>query len=169
MTEMRKKLSALNKGQKLNWVEKAHFRLKNRKWLNYSSNIARRVLTALDGEEGLSQKTLAEKIGVSPQYINKVVKGHENLSLETIAKLSDALGVELITFPDYKYNKTQVKFPILRITSSSFTTIANSSINKQEISNHYKYSTLIFTSFIKENKITDDKKGEIEINKYIAA
>ena len=169
MTEIRKKLSALSKGQKLNWVEKAHYRLKNRKWLNYSSNIARRVLAAFDGEVGLNQKILAEKIGVSPQYINKVVKGHENLSLETIAKLSDALGIELISFPDYKYNNSNVQLPIFYIKSSSITSIANSSTNKQEFSTHHKYSTLILTSNIKESKIAVEEKEKNEINKLIAA
>jgi transcriptional regulator with XRE-family HTH domain len=35
-------------------------------------------------------------MGVSPQYINKVVRGKENLSLETICKLEHALGIQLI-------------------------------------------------------------------------
>ena len=44
----------------------------------------------------MTQRKLAEKMGVSPQYINKVVKGKENLTLETIAKIEDVLGITLI-------------------------------------------------------------------------
>jgi transcriptional regulator with XRE-family HTH domain len=44
----------------------------------------------------MSQKELAERIGVSPQQVSKIVKGNENLTLETISKLEAALGVPLI-------------------------------------------------------------------------
>lgn len=87
------------------WKDKAEFRLKNRKWLNYSSNIARRVVAILEERKDLNQKSLAELLDVSQQYISKLLKGEENLTLETIAKLSTVLGVELITFPEYKYSK----------------------------------------------------------------
>jgi ribosome-binding protein aMBF1 (putative translation factor) len=33
---------------------------------------------------------------VSPQQINKIVKGQENLTLETISKLEIALNIQLI-------------------------------------------------------------------------
>ncbi|MDI3318413.1 helix-turn-helix domain-containing protein [Pinibacter soli] len=84
------------------FIENARYRLKNRKWLGYSGNIAQRILAALEDSETVNQKVLAEKIGVSPQYISKVVSGNENLTLETIAKISEALGVELISFPLFK-------------------------------------------------------------------
>jgi transcriptional regulator with XRE-family HTH domain len=53
----------------------------------------------------MTQKALAENIGVSPQYINKVLNGQENLSLQTIAKLSDALNIELISFPKFIFDE----------------------------------------------------------------
>ena len=88
--------------KKSSLMEKMRFRQKNRNWLRYSSNIAHRILAALEDSETVNQKVLAEKIGVSPQYISKVVSGNENLTLETIAKISEALGVELISFPTFK-------------------------------------------------------------------
>lgn len=91
--------------QRSTFMEWAKFRIENRKWLGYSGQIAWRVLFAIDEIEGMNQKLLAEKVGVSPQYISKVVQGNENLSLETIAKLSEALGVELISFPPLKDDK----------------------------------------------------------------
>jgi transcriptional regulator with XRE-family HTH domain len=47
-------------------------------------------------EKGMTQKDLAEKLNVSPQQVSKIVKGKENLTLETISKLEYVLGVELI-------------------------------------------------------------------------
>ena len=44
----------------------------------------------------LTQKALAERMGCSQQYVSRIVKGRENLSLETIAKLEEALGVDII-------------------------------------------------------------------------
>lgn len=96
---------AKEKNEKSSWSEKAEMRIRNKKWLRYSSNIARRILSAIEDMPDMSQSILAEKIGVTPQYISKLIKGQENLSLETIAKLSDALSVELISFPEYKYSQ----------------------------------------------------------------
>jgi transcriptional regulator with XRE-family HTH domain len=104
LASIKKKLVSATKSGKSGWRNDAEFRIKNKKWLRYSSNIARRILATIAERSDLNQKILAEKIGVKPQYINKVVKGQENLSLETISKISDALNIELIQFPSYKYN-----------------------------------------------------------------
>lgn len=91
--------------KKSNWSADAEFRIQNRKWLDYSGKIARRILTAIKDDGELTQAELARKLDISPQQISKIVKGQENLTLETIAKLSDALNVDLISFPDYKHSK----------------------------------------------------------------
>jgi transcriptional regulator with XRE-family HTH domain len=104
MNKTQKKLNKLSRGKASKWGRDADFRLINRKWLKYSSNIARRLLAGIEDTENMNQKILADKVGVSAQYINKVLKGGENLTLETIGKLSDAIGQELISFPPYKYS-----------------------------------------------------------------
>ena len=53
------------------------------------------VLAALK-TQGLSQKELAERMGVSPQQVSKIVKGQENLTLETISKIEMVLGITII-------------------------------------------------------------------------
>ncbi len=77
------------------WKEEAIKRRENRAWQKHSQRIAIKVLKALR-EQNLKQKQLAEMIGVSPQQINKIVKGNENLTLQTIAKLEEALNIDLI-------------------------------------------------------------------------
>ena len=62
------------------------------------------MIAAMEDNIGMNQKQLAKKIGVTHQQISKIGSGSQNLTLETIAKLSDALGVELISFPEYKYS-----------------------------------------------------------------
>ena len=47
-------------------------------------------------ELGLTQKMLAKKMNCTQQYISKVLKGKKNMSLETICKIENALGIEII-------------------------------------------------------------------------
>jgi transcriptional regulator with XRE-family HTH domain len=75
------------------------WRSENLHWLGKSGDIAMSVMDALDAY-GWSQKQLAEKLGVSPQQVNKIVKGHENLKLSTISKLEEVLGINLIEIAD---------------------------------------------------------------------
>jgi plasmid maintenance system antidote protein VapI len=96
MSEIRKKLGELSNGAVSSWHEDAQWRRENRNWLKRSHAIAFEVLEALD-EKKLTQKKLAELMKVTPQYVNNIVKGSENLTLETIAKLEKALGIELMT------------------------------------------------------------------------
>jgi transcriptional regulator with XRE-family HTH domain len=90
------------------WIEKAKWRKKNRKWLRYSNKIALRILAAIEEKPGMNQAKLADMLFVSPQQISKIVKGKENLTLDTIGKLSDALGFDLIAFPEFKYSSVQL-------------------------------------------------------------
>jgi ribosome-binding protein aMBF1 (putative translation factor) len=95
MNNLKEKLSKLASDQPSNWKEKAKFRRENREWLRKSAAIAVRVLGALKAQ-GLSQKELAERMNISPQQISKIVKGHENLTLETITNLEIALDIQII-------------------------------------------------------------------------
>ena len=94
-TTLKEKLDKIVAKQPSGWLERAEWFEENQSWLDRSADIAIRVLMILDARN-ISQKELAERIGVSPQQINKIVKGSENLTLETISKLEAALGVPLI-------------------------------------------------------------------------
>lgn len=89
------KLNTVAAGESSKWLEKAEWNEANESWLNKSADIAFKVLRALR-EKGMTQKDLAGKLNVSPQQVSKIVKGKENLTLETISKLECVLGVELI-------------------------------------------------------------------------
>ena len=47
------------------YLQNAKFRIENKKCLSYSSNIALRVLAALEENENMTKETLAQMIGVS--------------------------------------------------------------------------------------------------------
>ena len=43
--------------------------------------------------EGLTQRAMARRLGVSEAYVSRVLGGHPNLTLKSIAKMSLALGL----------------------------------------------------------------------------
>ena len=87
-------------GEDKTWVETTKWRSENKKWLQKSAAIALKVLRTLR-EKGLSQKDLAERLSISAQQVSKILKGNENLTLETITKLENALEIKLIEMPFY--------------------------------------------------------------------
>lgn len=91
-----RELSVLEEHEvRTDWRAKAQWRRENRRWLRYSGYIAVAVIHRL-AELKMSQKELAEKMGCSPQYVSKLLKGSENLTLETISKLEETLGLDLV-------------------------------------------------------------------------
>jgi ribosome-binding protein aMBF1 (putative translation factor) len=95
MTNKEKFLTLVSERQ-TSTIQHVQTRIENRSWLKHSQKIALKVLTTLK-EQGLSQKDLAERLQVSPQIINRWVKGQENFTLETIMKLEKALGIQLLS------------------------------------------------------------------------
>lgn len=55
------------------------------------------MLDKMDAD-GITQKQLAERMGCSQQYVSKILKGKENLSLETMAKIEYSLGISIIQY-----------------------------------------------------------------------
>lgn len=77
------------------WRDNAEWRLANKSWLRHSQRIAMMMLDRME-ELGLTQKSLAESMGCSQQYISRILKGTENLSIETISKIETALGLAIL-------------------------------------------------------------------------
>jgi transcriptional regulator with XRE-family HTH domain len=84
-----------------NWIVQADKYEVDKDWLDKSALIAIKILRTIRSQS-LTQKELAKSIGVTPQYINKVVKGRENLTLETVCKIERSLGISLISVPAYE-------------------------------------------------------------------
>ena len=96
------------------WLEKAQWREENKQWLDRSAKIAIKILSILRNnrkENRLpnSQKDLADMMGVSPQQVNKMVKGSENLTLETISKVEKALGIQLMEISEMYHQQEQLQ------------------------------------------------------------
>ena len=81
------------------WRENAEWRMANKSWLRYSQLIAMMMLDRME-ELHMSQKQLSEMMGCSQQYVSKVLKGQETLSLETLYKIEQCLNLQIIAEPE---------------------------------------------------------------------
>jgi transcriptional regulator with XRE-family HTH domain len=123
-TVNKEKLNKYISREPSDWMAQADYYEVNKDWLNKSAMIAIKILSTLRSQS-MTQKVLAESIGVTPQYINKVVKGYENLSLETICKIERSLGISLIAVPTYESSQvildsfSTIPFSISKIESKS--------------------------------------------------
>lgn len=95
MSFNRAKLEKIANPRPSNAVFEENYRMRNREWLHMSKTIALSIRYYLR-EGGLTQKSLAEKLNVSPAQISKILKGSENLTLETISALQEAIGHTLV-------------------------------------------------------------------------
>lgn len=77
------------------WREDAQWRRDNEYWLKYSRYITLLVMRAMD-EQSVTQVELAKRMGCTQQYVSNLLKGSSNMTLETIARLENALNIDLI-------------------------------------------------------------------------
>ena len=107
--EILDKLEQIVSKEPSKWHEESQYRIENKQWLKRSQAVALKILRTLR-EQGSNQKELALKLGVSAQLVNKWVKGTENFTFETIAKLEHALQVNLMSITGLENsNKSSTK------------------------------------------------------------
>src|SRR5690606_37988279 len=89
------------------WIERANYRKENKAWLDISFAIAVKIMSTLKANKTASifpatQKELAKAMFCSPQYVNRLLKGTENLQLETITNIEHILNISLIEVPEFQ-------------------------------------------------------------------
>lgn len=76
------------------WKERAKSDRANRKQISRAQKFALELMDYLD-DNNISQKALAQLMGVTPQQINKILRAKSNLTFETLDKIEEALGITL--------------------------------------------------------------------------
>ncbi|MBS9525541.1 helix-turn-helix transcriptional regulator [Litoribacter ruber] len=110
MNKIEKKLKSLaEKEPSSNWKEKVSFRKENKAWLKKSVQISLRILDVLE-TKGWTQAQLAHELGVSPQQVSKYLHGENDFKLSTLAKIEDALGIELLQISEENVSQS-IKIP----------------------------------------------------------
>ncbi len=110
MTQNIERLREVAKPRSEEAKNKARQRREDRDWLRMSQDIAISILGYLR-RSGTTKKELADKMGVAPAYISKLVKGQENLTLSTICKLQNITGLTLISIAEPYSTKMIVALP----------------------------------------------------------
>lgn len=101
---VKSKLEQFTSKEPSKWLEKAVWREQNVGWLDRSFLIALKILSTLR-ENKKSQTWLADKLNVTPQQVSKIIKGAENLTLETINNIENALGIPLMEIPGFTHRE----------------------------------------------------------------
>ena len=120
--------------------DEAKFREENRDWLLKSALIALEIHRYLR-LNGMTQSQLAEKLGISPAMVTKLLSGKENLSLKTICSIERVIQFELLNIPSYEKGDF-VKFDLSKTPDENL-----------EFENHQT-----FCKVIKMNVETETKK-----------
>lgn len=74
------------------FAEDAKWRQENEVWLRWSRSIALSIVDYMQ-ENGLSRSDIANKLGVSPQYVSRILSGNTNFSFKSIAEIERKLGI----------------------------------------------------------------------------
>lgn len=77
------------------FVEDANRRRENASWLRWSRQLAITLIGYMQ-DHGMKRADLATKLGVSPQYVSRLLSGTENLSLKSVANIEDKLGISCL-------------------------------------------------------------------------
>lgn len=77
------------------FVEEAAWRKENASWLRWSRQLAVTLIGYMQ-DHGMKRADLASKLGVTPQYVSKLLSGTENLSFKSIANIEDKLGISCL-------------------------------------------------------------------------
>lgn len=97
------KFDALVSPEQSGWQVKAQERMHSGRWQDKAFDIALQVLRHIRTNR-ITQVQLAESMGVTPQYIHKILQGKENLTLETICKIESALSINIV---EVVYSQTE--------------------------------------------------------------
>ena len=74
------------------FTEDAKWREENAVWLKWSQRIALSIVDYMQAN-GLSRTDIAAKLGVSPQYVSRILSGNTNFSFKSIAEIEKKLGI----------------------------------------------------------------------------
>lgn len=74
------------------FTEDAKWRQEDEVWLKWSRGIALAIVDYMQKNK-FSRSDIAAKLGVSPQYVSRILSGTTNFSFKSIAEIERRLGV----------------------------------------------------------------------------
>lgn len=119
------------------WISKSKFEIENEEELLVCRRIILKIVRYKQDND-MSQKELAEKLNVSPQYINKLLHGQDlDLKITTVLRYGRLLGIKLIALPEdepatpqFNINYIQITTPISNAGNSPFKYTESNSLSR---------------------------------------
>lgn len=97
------------------WISKSKSEIENEEELLACRRIILKIVRYMKDNK-MNQKDLAEKLNVSPQYINKLLHGQDiDLKITTALRYGRILGIKLILLPEEAPVAHKVTFNYLQI------------------------------------------------------
>lgn len=78
------------------FVEEAQWRRENQGWLKWSRNVALSLIDYMQSNN-MTRAGLANKLGVTPQYVSKLLSGKVNFSFKSIYEIEEKLGISCVS------------------------------------------------------------------------
>lgn len=91
---MSKNLNTIATKTATRWKDRAKQDRSNRRNVSRAQAFALELMDYMDNHK-LKQTDLADKMGVTPQQVNKILRAKANLTFETLDKIADALEVNI--------------------------------------------------------------------------
>ena len=109
------------------WISKSKSEIDNEEELLACRRIILKIVRYMKDNK-MNQKDLAEKLNVSPQYINKLLHGQDiDLKITTALRYGSILGIKLILLPEevpvspnVTFNYYQTSAPVVRTGGSIY-------------------------------------------------
>ena len=119
------------------FVSKAQYFKDNWSWLRYSYAIAIKVRRRMK-DLGMSQKDLALRLGCTQPHISVLLGGKANMTLETMAKLEQALSFDLIEQSLQEFNYSLPENNVGYLNDSAVDEPIPASVKTSELVGGYK-------------------------------
>lgn len=114
------------------WISKSKAEIENAEELLACRRIILKIVRYMK-DNNINQKELAQKLNVSPQYVNKLLHGQDlDLKITTALRYGRILGIKLIALPEDEQIAPQVTINYYQISTA---------IGKIANSNHYNYTS----------------------------
>lgn len=96
-------LEAHQSSERSAFVEDAKWRQENATWLKRSQHVALAIMDYMQ-DCNLSRNDVAKKMGVTPQYVSRILSGKMNFTFKTISVIEERLEIQLFNrFVDFNW------------------------------------------------------------------
>ncbi len=96
MTNKERFLSLVTGSEEESFLKKLDYSIKNRYWLRESHKIAIKILIRLD-ELKWNYEQFAVAMELTNKQTNNILKGNQNLKLNTLVKIQQVLNISILT------------------------------------------------------------------------